>query len=337
MESFADSFDHSEWSGAEPTREISFPSRYRIEQRLGRGGMGEVFKAWDAQLKRNVAVKRLRGDFLQNTRALERFQTEARSLAKLSHENIVQIFDIGQDQEGPFLVMELVSGRDLAEILESGPLPLRQRVKLTLQLCGGLSMAHAAKIVHRDIKPANILITEDGRSKLTDFGLARQTNVDTQQTQAGTVLGTLDFMPPEQRADSSKADALSDQWSLAATFYQMVTGEVPRVLDADPFSPSLRKVLFKALKSKPEERYESIPSFAVRLKEAFHLDESRVRIRAVANEKGIRSVGSLLARVLETAPDDPEFLDLKKQYQAATKKEKQNAQQTTALLSSLAQ
>jgi serine/threonine protein kinase len=256
--------DLSEFSGAtdEAGEVVDLSKRYEIIDTLGRGGMGEVVRACDRRLDRSVAIKRLRREFGKSQTAFRRFLTEAKSVAALNHFNIVQIHDFGQDSEGPFIVMELVEGQSLAERLESGLIPVEEAIDLTSQICDALQVAHDRGIVHRDIKPANILLNEAGIPKLTDFGLARQESSGAStQTQAGTVLGTLDFMPPEQRKDASQADGRSDQWSLAATFYQMITGELPRVIDGGAIPESIREVTLRALKTTPADRFESISEF----------------------------------------------------------------------------
>ncbi|MCB0307621.1 MAG: serine/threonine protein kinase, partial [Calditrichaeota bacterium] len=193
--------------------------------------------------------------------AMRRFLTEAISVAALNHFNVVQIFDYGHTTDGPFLVMELVEGPTLAELLADGPLPLEQAVGLLRQLCDGLQTAHERGIIHRDIKPANILITGSGAPKLTDFGLAKEAAGDG-HTMAGAVLGTLDYMAPEQKQASSLADARSDQWSLAATFYQMLTGDVPRVIEIEALPEAVREAVRRALKASPAERFDSVQKFA---------------------------------------------------------------------------
>ena len=236
---------------------VDLEARYSIQKTLGKGGMGEVLLATDTRLNRQVAIKRILGDAARSKTAVSRFLTEAKSIAALNHPNIVQIYDYGRAKDGPFLIMEFVDGESLLDQCKKGALTLQDAVDLACQLCDGLTKAHNAGIIHRDIKPANILLTTDGTPKLTDFGLAKAETADTGMTMAGAVLGTLDFMPPEQRRDAALADARSDLWSLAATLYQMVTGESPRVIDLDLCPKELRSVLSQGLKTKKEDRYQN--------------------------------------------------------------------------------
>jgi serine/threonine protein kinase/uncharacterized membrane protein YhaH (DUF805 family) len=245
---------------------IDLAARYEIEGELGQGGMGAVLLATDRQLKRKVAIKRILGSMSKSKTALQRFVTEAQSIAALNHFNIVQVYEFGRDSEGPFLVLEYVGGGSLLDKLKDGKLEVEEAVDITCQLCDGLSLAHDQGVVHRDIKPANILLTERGEPKLTDFGLARQNTADDGQTLAGAVLGTIDFMPPEQRRDATATDARSDLWSLAATCYQMITGEVPRVIDLDAVPQNLRSTFARALKQNPEERYATAEEFKTELR-----------------------------------------------------------------------
>ena len=240
--------------------------RYELKERLGTGGMGEVWRAMDPRLQRPVAIKRLKGDLVRHRGALERFLIEARAVARLNHRNIIQVYDFGSDPQGPYLVMELVEGKSLTSRLqESGPLEPGVAIGLVSQVCDALAMAHRTGIVHRDVKPANILLTSDGVPKLGDFGLARLETADHGQTQAGAVLGTPDFMAPEQRADARRADARSDLWSLAATLYQLVTGQTPRVIRSDRIPEPLRPVLLKMLSEDPNQRYQTAVEFRATL------------------------------------------------------------------------
>ena len=247
---------------------VELARRYELQGELGAGGMGKVLKAVDKRLGRTVALKFLHEEFDTNSRALERFLTEAKSIATLSHPNIVQIHELERSAEGPYIVMEYMGGGSLVDVLKKGPVPPLNAVRIVCQVCDALVLAHGKGIIHRDIKPANILLTSEGIPKLGDFGLARQEQTDHGQTQAGAILGTIDFMPPEQRRDATDVDARSDLWSLAATLYQMLTGESPRVIDLDDVPPILRATLGKALKTKPANRFQDAMSFKKALQES---------------------------------------------------------------------
>lgn len=236
-------------------------SRYRIEAVLGRGGMGEVLLAVDTRLDRRVAIKRILGEGASSKTAVTRFLTESKAIAAINHPNIIQIYDYGQAEDGPFLIMEYVDGSSLLDRCRDGALPLGEAIDLACQLCDGIAKAHDLGIIHRDIKPANVLITQDGLPKLTDFGLAKAEATDHQMTMPGAVLGTLDFMPPEQRQDAKLVDARSDLWSLAATVYQMVTGRSPKIIRFKHIPESLQQILEKALDDAKERRYQSARHF----------------------------------------------------------------------------
>ena len=238
--------------------------RYTEEGVLGKGGMGEVILATDTRLGRKVAIKRILGKAARSKTAVARFLTEAKSMAELSHPNIVQIYDYGRSVDGPFLIMECIQGGSLLDKCKAGSLDLDEAVNLFGQLCDGLAKAHAANIIHRDIKPANVLMTEDGVPKLTDFGLAKDDTTDTGMTMDGAVIGTLDFMPPEQRQAAELTDRRSDLWSLAATFYQMLTGKSPKIIKFSDVPAQLQDVLGTALEDDKEDRFQS----ALELKEA---------------------------------------------------------------------
>ncbi len=239
-------------------RDVS--DRYKVERLIGQGGMGEVSLALDIKLNRKVAIKRIRGQSVDSQVALRRFMTEAQAIAQLNHYHIVNVYDFGHDQNGPYLILEYVSGGTLAEKLKSGPLSLERSIEITCQLCDGLAKVHAAGIIHRDIKPANILLTPEGDPKLTDFGLARHEFTDTGLTTTGAMIGTLGFMSPEQ-TNSSQVDARSDIYSLGATLYQMVTGSSPRAIYLDDVPSSIKDILRKALKDNKDQRYQSAIEF----------------------------------------------------------------------------
>ena len=238
-----------------------FETRYRIEGQLGQGGMGAVLLATDTRLDRKVAIKRILGEAAGNRMAVTRFLTEAKSIAALNHPNIVQIYDYGRAKDGPFLIMEFVDGGSLLDRCRESALPLDEAIDLACQLCDGLAKAHDLGIIHRDIKPANVLLTKDGTPKLTDFGLAKATASDHGQTMTGAVLGTPDFMPPEQRRDASEVDHRSDLWSLAATIYQMVTGRSPKIIRFDLLPSELTKILGIALEDDKDARYQTARKF----------------------------------------------------------------------------
>jgi formylglycine-generating enzyme required for sulfatase activity len=247
-----------------PVDVVDLADRYQVERTLGQGGMGRVDLATDRRLGRKVAIKRIIEGSVTSRAANERFMTEAKAIASLNHPNIVHINDFGWAKDGPFLVMEYIDGGNLLERCLRETISVDEAIEITCQLCDGLSKAHACGIVHRDIKPANILLTRDGVPKLTDFGLAKAEAADTGMTMAGAVLGTMDFMPPEQRRDAALTDARSDLWSLAATLYQIVTGESPRVIRIRKVPSQLQDVLDKALEDSRDARYQS----ARELKEA---------------------------------------------------------------------
>jgi len=245
---------------------VDLAARYKTEGTLGRGGMGEVLLALDTRLDRKVAIKRILGEAARSKTAVSRFLTEAKAIAALNHPNVVQIYDYGRAADGPFLIMEYVDGSSLLDRCRDGALPLEQAVDLACQLCDGLAKAHDLGIVHRDIKPANVLLTKDGLPKLTDFGLAKAEATDHQMTMTGAVLGTPDFMPPEQRKDAALVDPRSDLWSLAASLYQMVTGRSPKIIRFDLLPPGLTSVLGKALEESKDDRYQSAREFRDALK-----------------------------------------------------------------------
>ena len=187
--------------------------RYRLVELLGQGGMATIYRATDTQLGRDVAVKLLRPEYLRDPDFSSRFRQEAQAAASLSHPNIVTVYDYGEDPRGPYIVMELVDGEDLATILRrSGALPPRQAARIAAGVARALAAAHARGIVHRDIKPGNVLIGRDGRVKVVDFGIARAI-AEAQLTLPGTTLGSVHYFSPEQ-ARGEPATAASDIYSL---------------------------------------------------------------------------------------------------------------------------
>ena len=224
--------------------------RYEIIEKVGNGGMATVYKATDKVLKRYVAVKILRDEFTTDEEFIKRFEVEAQSAARLTHPNIVSIYDVGVEGNLYYIVMELIQGKTLKEIIleEKGPLPWKWSVNVAIQIASALEIAHRNNIVHRDIKPHNIIITEDGIAKVTDFGIAKAVSNST-ITAFGTTIGSVHYFSPEH-ARGGFTDAKSDLYSLGVVMYEMVTGKVP--FDADtPVSVAL-----KHMQEQPEEPIE---------------------------------------------------------------------------------
>ncbi len=252
-------------------------NRYEMIEKIGNGGMATVYKATDLVLKRNVAVKILRDEFTTDEEFIKRFETEAQSAARLTHPNIVSIFDVGVDDGIYYIVMELIQGKTLKEIIteERGPLPWKWSVNVAIQIASALEMAHRNNIIHRDIKPHNIIITEDGIAKVTDFGIAKAVSNST-ITAFGKTIGSVHYFSPEH-ARGGYTDAKSDLYSLGVVMYEMVTGKVPfdadtpvsvalKHMQEDPVPPieentnlpeAVNKIILKALKKDPILRYQT--------------------------------------------------------------------------------
>jgi predicted Ser/Thr protein kinase len=200
---------------------------YRVEARIGAGGMGVVYLALDEALQRQVALKTLLPALAADPEFVARFKREAQSAAALNHPNITQIYTIGQEGAVPFFAMELIRGTSLEAIVkEKGTIPAKEAAGYLLQAAMGLRHAAQKKLIHRDVKPSNLMLTEDGVVKITDFGLAKAARSETQLTATGEVLGSPGYISPEQ-AQGADLDARSDIYSLGATFYHLVTGKLP--------------------------------------------------------------------------------------------------------------
>ncbi len=254
--------------------------RYEITERLGDGGMSIVYKATDRFLGRTVSIKVLRDQFAADSEFLQRFRREAQAVANLSHANIVSLFDVGQDGETHYLVMEYVEGQTLKDkIKEEGPFTPEQAVDIAKQVLAGLNHAHQKKVIHRDIKPHNILITATGQAKITDFGIARAVT-ETTLVHTGPIMGSAHYFSPEQ-AKGYPVDARSDLYSLGVVIYEMLAAKRPFEGDT-PLSvalqhvqdepPSLRRidnripetldrVVLKAMAKDPARRYQSADEF----------------------------------------------------------------------------
>lgn len=254
--------------------------RYKIIEQVGGGGMAEVYRGHDLLLDRPVAIKILRSHFLengQNEAFIKRFRREAQAAAKLSHPNIVNIYDVGEDDDIYYIIMEFISGETLKEKLEdSGVLPIEEALKIALEIAEGLEHAHQNQLVHCDVKPHNIMVTKSGRIKVTDFGIARAVSSAT-LANTGTIMGSVHYFSPEQ-AKGLPVSAQSDIYSLGVVLYELLTGHVPFEGDSpiaialkhiqeapvpptrsNPAIPPLvESIVLKALEKDPENRYQSI-------------------------------------------------------------------------------
>ncbi len=200
--------------------------RYQVIKNIGEGGMANVYLAYDTILDRNVAVKVLRGDLANDEKFVRRFQREALAASSLSNPNIVEVYDVGEDNGEYYIVMEYIEGKHLKQLLKKrGKLTVSEAVDIVLQITDGLSVAHDSYIIHRDIKPQNIMILENGLVKITDFGIAMAMN-STQLTQTNSVMGSVHYLPPEQ-ASGKGATLQSDIYSIGILFYELLTGKLP--------------------------------------------------------------------------------------------------------------
>ena len=304
--------------------------RYQIIKTLGEGGMANVYLAHDEILDRNVAVKVLRGDLANDEKFVRRFQREALSASSLSHPNIVEMYDVGEDDGQYYIVMEYVDGKTLKQVLKQrGHLSITEVVDIMLQLTDGLAHAHDAYIIHRDIKPQNIMILSNGMIKITDFGVATALN-STQLTQTNSVMGTVHYLPPEQ-ANGKGSTVRSDIYSMGIMMYELLTGLVPykgesaveialkhlreplpSVRKVDPTIPqSIENVIIRATAKNPKNRYTDAREMHEDIKTA--LDDSR------KDEK--RWVYKYPENDLEeTKKLDDDLKDLEKQEQIIKKK-----------------
>ncbi|HEY3900748.1 MAG TPA: serine/threonine-protein kinase [Chthoniobacter sp.] len=252
------------WEPPTPEEVGRMLPQYLIEELLGRGGMGAVYKAIQINLERRVAIKLLPAELATDQEFVARFEREARTLAKLQHSRIVTIHDFGQTPEGNlYFVMEYIDGTNLRSILRGQRLNFEQVLVAVGQVCDALHAAHRLGIIHRDIKPENVLITREGYVKLADFGLARTQRAAGAEglTNTDVVMGTPDYMAPEQRLGASKADHRSDIFALGVMLYEMLTGEPPRGIFDPPSQKAqvdvrIDSVVNKALQSEPDRRYQ---------------------------------------------------------------------------------
>ena len=269
--------------------------RYEIIKRIGEGGMANVYLAIDVILDRKVAIKILRGDLANDEKFIRRFQREALSASSLSHPNIVEIYDVGEDNGNYYIVMEYVEGRTLKQLLKKrGHLTVGEAVDIMLQLTDGMIHAHDSYIIHRDLKPQNIMIQENGQIKITDFGIAMALN-STQLTQTNSVMGSVHYLPPEQ-ASGKGSTIKSDIYSMGILFYELLTGvlpfkgdnaveialkqmkeAIPSVRKQNPNIPqSVENIILRATAKNPKNRYNDSREMYNELKHCLDEDKQDV-------------------------------------------------------------
>src|SRR5262245_17237858 len=256
---------------------------YEVMEAIGAGSMGEVYRARDTRLGREIAVKVLPEAISQDRDRLRRFEHEARAAAALSHPNVLVVYDVGSHDGAPYVVMELLEGETLAARLKRSRLPVEKAVEITVQVASGLSATHIRGVIHRDLKPSNIFLTRDGHAKILDFGIAKTTlpgalnpEAETRITESGLVIGTIGYMSPEQ-VRGTAADARSDIFSLGAILYEMLVGQrafvgrsgadtLCAIIEGEPPAlaslgvnapPALVRILSRCRRNAPVQRFQS--------------------------------------------------------------------------------
>ena len=277
----------------------SFP-QYEIVRVVGRGGMGVIYQARQKTLERDVALKVIASNVAEDPAFAERFEREAKTLAKLSHPNIVTVYDFGTTSDGlVYLAMEFVDGVNLREAIQTQAIESHEALEIVRETCSALQYAHAKGIVHRDIKPENVLINEEGVVKVADFGLAKLLGSTQQQftlTQTRQVMGTLHYMAPEQMETPNQVDHRADIYSLGVMFYELLTGQLPIGRFENPstlnprLSNSIDRVVLRTLSRKPANRYQSIADLATELNRL--------------TEEGMQSTGESIPILTPAAPSE---------------------------------
>ena len=269
--------------------------RYEIVKSIGEGGMANVYLAVDLILNRKVAIKILRGDLANDEKFIRRFQREALAASSLSHPNIVEMYDVGEDNGNYYIVMEYIEGKTLKQLLKKrGHLTVGEAVDIMLQITDGMVHAHDSYIIHRDLKPQNIMIQEDGQIKITDFGIAMALN-STQLTQTNSVMGSVHYLPPEQ-ASGKGSTIKSDIYSMGILFYELLTGvlpfkgdnaveialkqmkeAIPSVRKQNPNIPqSVENIIIRATAKNPKNRYNDTREMYNDLKTCLDKDRQNV-------------------------------------------------------------
>ncbi|HEY7705622.1 MAG TPA: protein kinase [Gaiellaceae bacterium] len=284
--------------------------RYELLELIGKGGMSSVWKAHDRLLDRQIAVKVLHPHFTDDEEYVERFRREARSVAQLSHPNIVTVIDRGEDAGRQFIVFEYVEGENLKQLVKrTGPMPVRDALVLALQMARALSFAHGRGLIHRDVKPQNVLLNADGQAKMTDFGIAREVDVQG-VTITGTVLGTSEYIAPEQ-ARGQQVDALTDVYSLGVVLYELLTGAVPYegetfvtvalkhvneptpdLLDRRPdVPPRVATAVERAMAKSPADRFQSMEELCHELEACLADQDPRSEEATMIARRPVASAG----------------------------------------------
>lgn len=325
--------------------------RYEIEKLIGEGGMANVYLARDTILDRKVAVKVLRGDLAGDEKFVRRFQREALSASSLSHPNIVEIYDVGEDEGNFYIVMEFIEGKTLKQLIKKrGVLSLPETMDIMLQLLDALASAHDSYIIHRDIKPQNIMIKESGLVKITDFGIAMALN-SAQLTQTNSVMGSVHYLPPEQ-ASGKGSTIRSDIYSLGILMFEMLTGKVPfrgdsaveialkhmkeplpSVREINPVVPqSVENIILKAAAKNPKNRYKDVREMADDIRTC--LDESRENEERIVFKYPETDFSDTKAvNLKETKKEKAEDKPVVKQITEDDKVEKSNKKKTIILAS----
>jgi tetratricopeptide (TPR) repeat protein len=319
---------NSQYTLDKETRQVQPGTRlgpYEVVAQIGAGGMGEVYRARDTRLDRDVAIKVLPAEFAADPERLRRFEQEARAVAALSHPNILDVHDVGTHEGSPYLVTELLEGESLRDRLRGGGLTVRKAVETAVQIAQGLAAAHEKGIVHRDLKPGNVFVTKGGTVKILDFGIAKlvaprslgapaQATTVVEATEAGTTLGTVGYMSPEQVRGQS-VDHRTDIFSFGCVLYEMLLGRSPfrrdtaadtasAILHQDPaplvgtgqvVAPALQEIVNRCLEKQPEGRFSSAHDLALALRAYSSGSETPATAKVPARQRSLLLVGGILA------------------------------------------
>ncbi|MBQ3511093.1 MAG: Stk1 family PASTA domain-containing Ser/Thr kinase [Bacilli bacterium] len=324
--------------------------RYEIIRSIGEGGMANVYLGYDTILDRNVAIKILRGDLSNDEKFVRRFQREALSASSLAHPNIVEMYDVGEDDGLYYIVMEYVDGKTLKQMLKKrGNLTLSEAIDIMLQLTDGMAHAHDSYIVHRDLKPQNVMIKDDGQIKITDFGIAMALN-STQLTQTNSVMGSVHYLPPEQ-ASGKGSTIKSDIYSIGIIFYELLSGSLPfrgdnaveialkhmrdplpSLRDENPAIPqSIENIIMRATAKNPKNRYEDTRTMHEDLLTALddeRMDEEPIKFKYPEHEETAKK------KKTNEDKDEPEIEEVEEEI--ATKIEDEDDKKNKVLIIVLA-